>query len=101
MSLASQSAGADLAAFFDTAGFAETVTYGSASIPAIFYTPFEASQMFGQEIANATPAAHIKTSDVAAPARGDVFTREDGTAYNVIAAHPDGTGITLLILSAD
>jgi len=106
MSALASAAGDDLAAFFDTAGFAESVSYqgggsGSVTIPAIFYAPFEAAQMFGSDVPNSQPAAHVKSSDVSAPLRNDVFTRADGSVYYVIASHPDGTGVTLLILSSD
>ena len=70
-------------------------------MPAIFYAPFETAQMFGADVPNSQPSAHVKSGDVPNPERNDVFTRADGSVYYVIASHPDGTGVTLLILSRD
>ena len=51
-------------------------------------------------VAAASPRAYCRTEDVSTAAVDDTLVI-DGTTYNVIAVEPDGTGVTVLVLSKD
>lgn len=85
-----------LAAFLDTAGFAEYLTIGAGSVAAIFDNAF--SDPFGI-VAGTTPVFHAASADVSTLAVGDTVTR-GATAYTVAEIQPDGTGITRVVLKS-
>lgn len=85
----------NVAAFFDTsAGFAEYLTIGAASVAAIFDNAF--SDPLGI-VAGTQPVFIAATADVATLAVGDTVTR-GATSYTVASIEPDGTGITRVML---
>lgn len=90
-----------LDAFFSD--FAVTATVGSAALSVIFdRAHIEALGGYGGGIDATAPAALLKTSDVAANsiARNSTLVIA-GTTYYVQRAQPDGTGLTLLVLSLE
>lgn len=97
---------ADLATMFSTSEFAQLATYtrqgyASAQIPVIFEKEYLVSEgVEGQGVGTFAPVATCKTADVPNAAEGDRLN-PDGTNYYVLVAKPDGTGITVLILSKD
>jgi hypothetical protein len=53
-------------------------------------------------VETAGPAVTVKDSDIAGIVHGDIFTRiKTGIVYKTIGIHPDGTGLTFVILSQD
>jgi hypothetical protein len=87
----------DLDAFLDTDEFAVTATLAGGAVSVIFDKAYLAA-LGGQ--ADATePMCLLKSSDVTAHALafGSAITIA-GTAYTVRGIHPDGTGLTSLLL---
>lgn len=84
----------DLSPFFDTAGFAQTVTIGDDSVRAIFDNgyadAFDALALRGPRLTLPTAAAPAATAGTAVVVAG--------TAYRVASVQPDGTGVTTLLL---
>lgn len=92
---------ADLNVFFDTKDFAQSATYTPAggqakTINCIFDDAFAAVQ----GVESSDPQVLVKDSDVIDVKHGDTLAVA-GTTYKVRGIHPDGTGITTLILSKD
>jgi len=55
-----------------------------------------------EDVESLTPAIACADSDILGVLHGDVYTEvSTSTAYNVIGIQPDGTGLTLLLLSQD
>lgn len=93
----------DLAPFLSTSDFAVTATVGGVSVSVIFdRAHVEAMGGFGGGIDATQPTALLKTSDVTAQsiARNTAIVI-DGTTYYVQSLQPDGTGMTLLVLSLE
>jgi hypothetical protein len=96
----------DLDTIFSTDELAQTASYvrqgyPSAQIPVIFgneYVVARGSEEVG--VGTSAPTALCKTADVPAAAEGDTLTI-DGMTYHILEVQPDGTGVTLLILSKD
>lgn len=90
---------ADLTIFFADFGVAATYTPAggaAASITVLFDNAFVAAE----GVESLGPAATCKASDVANARHGDTLVI-DSTTYNIIGIHPDGAGLTLLLLSKD
>lgn len=89
----------DLTPFFDTVnGFAETVTYqGSTSIAVIFDNAFIEDRLGAVGIESTKPACLVRTSQVSSVVQGHTIAR-GAVNYQVASVHPDGTGLTLLVL---
>ena len=51
-------------------------------------------------VESVSPAAYCKTSALTGAKHGDTLVIS-GTTYYIVGIHPDGTGITILILSRD
>lgn len=94
----------DIAAFFDTADFADSATFDGDTTPVvgIFDADFDLTQLGGTGIATTAPVFVLPSTSVPANARsrylrfGDIIT--GGSRYRVVNIHADGTGITLLQL---
>lgn len=82
----------NLAPFFDTAGFADAVTYGGVGIKGIFDNGY----FEGLDVQSAKPTFTCATAD-ASGVQGTTLVRL-GVAYKVVGNEPDGTGVTRLIL---
>jgi hypothetical protein len=94
-------ASTDLAAFFDTDDFAETITVGGASVLAIFDAGFAPVNFAnGETVEGGTPKVTCKSADVAAAAHGTAVVVRSVTYY-VVGIQADGAGLTVLILSAN
>lgn len=71
------------------------------TIKVVFDSEYLSVQVVGDVgVESASPAAHCKTSDLTGVKHNDTLVIE-GTTYYVTEIHPDGTGMTLLILSKD
>lgn len=92
---------ADLAVFLADFGVSATYTPAGgagAAISVLFDNEYAPMNLGGVEVESLGPAAQCKTSDVSGAAHGDTLTI-DGTRYSIIGVHPDGTGLTVLLLS--
>lgn len=86
----------DLTVFFDTDDFGEAVTIAGSSVNVIFDNAFLGIE--GEAVVAATqPMAYARTSDVSSVVAGNTFVR-GAVTYYVTGIHPDGTGVTQLIL---
>lgn len=91
---------ADRLAFLDTDEHGVTATWGAASVPGIFDNEFTAIDGLGLPVAvdSAMPRFTCRTADVDGITGGDPVTI-NGTGYTVRSVQPDGTGMTVLVLS--
>ncbi|MDA8122249.1 MAG: hypothetical protein M0Z38_06760 [Deltaproteobacteria bacterium] len=97
---------ADLDTMFSTAEHAVLATYtrqwyAAVQIPVIFDNEYIVTEgVEGRGIGSTAPVAVCKTADVPYAAPDDLL-EVGGTTYNVILVKPDGTGVTMLVLSED
>ena len=93
----------DLSDFFDADVFALATNYTvtgdrAAKVNGVFGEGHIAVNVGGQvQVANAAPQFQCATSDVSSADKGDAIT-VNSAAYTVVEVHPDGTGVTTLIL---
>lgn len=88
----------DLAMMFDTDDFAETITVGGSSVPAIFDAAFSTANFANGAIEGTLPRATCKTADVSAAVHGTVVVVRS-VSYYVVGIQADGSGLTVLALS--
>lgn len=88
----------DLDPFFED--FGEDATWNTTTFKVVFHNEYEAAVLFTGEIETRNPYVEVKDSDISGIVHGNVLTI-DGTAYKVTGIQPDGTGITVLLLSKD
>jgi hypothetical protein len=82
----------NLAPFFDTAGFADAVTYNGLGIKGIFDNGY----FEGLDVQSVKPTFTCVAAD-ASGVQGSTLIR-NGVTYKVVGNEPDGTGVTRLIL---
>ncbi len=82
------------------ADFGVPVSWNNTTITAIFKDEFHEVLLEGIGVESADPQLICSSADVAAAAQGQTAT-VGGVAYYIRGVHPDGTGITILILSRD
>lgn len=89
----------DFGAFFDNAqGFAVSAIYNGVDvIDVILDKAYFEDRQGTAAIASSQPMALAIESDVPDAAAGDTLVIDD-TTYNVTEVHPDGTGLTMLML---
>lgn len=87
----------DLSAFFDTNEFAELVTYDSTpNVAMIFDNAFFEDALGRIGVESAQPAVLARDVDVPSP-HGKTIVR-GAESFKIVNAHPDGTGLTVLVL---
>lgn len=86
--------------FLDNEEFAVDVIYNTVTFGGIFDDGFIDSADDGIAVESTAPQVQVKTSDVTAASHGDSIT-VDGTVYKIIGKQPDGTGMSLILLSID
>lgn len=87
----------DLGAFFSTDDFAVSATYsGGGTVTGIFDNQYLGAP--GESpVAGTQPMFMIKTADAPSVVAGQTFIISSVT-YTVTGVHPDGTGVTMLML---
>ncbi|MCP4989340.1 MAG: hypothetical protein GY928_25775 [Colwellia sp.] len=90
----------DLDVFINTDEFAVDITYNSTTIQGVFDNEFSSAVEGEMGIESTVPQVMVKTSDVASVVHGEVMIIES-VNYNIIGIQPDGTGMTLILLSED
>ena len=87
----------DMSVFLDTtSGFAQYATLaGGAQVPVIFDNGY--AQGLAGMVETSSPSCQASTVDVAAVVQGNTMTIA-ATSYRVTEVHPDGTGLTTLLL---
>ncbi len=90
----------DLDIFLDDDEFAVNVIFKSNTIQGIFDNEFIASVEGEIGIESTIPQGQFKTSDVSSAVQGDTMTI-NSIVYNIIGVQPDGTGMSLVLLSED
>lgn len=88
----------DLTFFLDNEEFAVDVLYNAATIQGIFDDEFTSGADDGVGVETTVAQVLVKTSDVASAAQGETMTINT-VDYNIIGIQPDGTGLTLILLS--
>ena len=91
--------------FLATDEFADAVTYRNQyseeeTINGIFDEPHEEVNPVTGMVETTAPQIEVKSSDVVDAVQRETITR-DGTTWYIIGIHPDGAGMTILILSQD
>jgi hypothetical protein len=90
----------DLDIFFNSEEFAVDVTYNAATIQGIFDAEFSSAVEGEMGVESTVPQVLLKTSDVPSVAHNETMTI-NSVVYKVIGIQPDGTGMTLILLSED
>lgn len=86
----------DLTQFFDPDEFGVSATIGAATVSGIFDNQFLGAP--GEAaVASATPTFTCRTADVSSVTSGTTLVISSIT-YTVVGVHPDGTGVTVLVL---
>ncbi len=75
----------------------EQVTYAGNLIWAIFDRAFYEAQGGDVGVESSQPMVTVRDVDVVGIAHGDTITR-NGANYSVVGIHPDGTGMTEIVL---
>ncbi len=91
----------DLDVFLDGDEFADEFVFSRSglTIKGIFDNEFETAV---DDVETTQPAVTVKDTDVTGIVQGDTLTRvSDSVVYNVTGPHPDGTGLTIVLLSRD
>lgn len=88
----------DLDVFFRDFGFEATI--GGASTKVIFDEAYLGEKLFRSEVETSVLQVIAKSADVAGVAHGDTVTIS-GESFIVRGIQPDGTGMTVLLLSRD
>ena len=88
--------------FFNTNDFAKQFTFSrvpATPVNAIFNNAFV---VVVDDVESLSPAIEVSTADIPGVIHGDTFTNiETSVVYNVIGIQPDGTGMTVVVLSQD
>ncbi len=100
MSTFKQDLTTDLDIFLNSAEFAVDITYNAATIQGIFDAEFSSAVEGEMGIESTDTQAFVKTSDVSSATHGETMTI-NSIVYNIIGIQPDGTGMTLILLSED
>ncbi len=90
----------DLDIFFDNTEFAVDVLYNAATIQGIFDNEFLLAAEEGVGVETTAPQILLKDSDIVGLRHGDLMTIST-VVYKVRGIHPDGKGLTLVLLSQD
>lgn len=90
----------DLSTFLNSNEFATTITYNSTSIVGIFDDAYKGINLATGEIESTDPQVIIKASDISGIEHGATLII-NSTTYYVTGIHPDGAGLTTLMLSRD
>lgn len=85
----------DITAFLNPSDFAVTVTVAGAEVAVLFDNGYQAALNGFAE--SSAPYIMGKTSELASLVQGSAVTVES-VAYKVTQVHPDGTGMSTLIL---
>lgn len=86
--------------FLNTDEFADSATFTHGGSPATIKGIFDNEYLAVQGVESLYPVFRTATSDVADAAHNDTLVI-NGTTYYITGIQPDGTGVTLLILSKD
>ena len=90
----------DLDIFLNSDEFAVDVTYQATTIQGIFDDEFSSAVQGEMGIESTVPQVLVKTSDVPNVAHNEAMTI-NSVVYKIIGIQPDGTGMTLILLSED
>ena len=90
----------DLTTFLNPDEFAVEITYNSTMILGIYDNAFVEDQQNDINVETLQPQVIVKSSDVSSLSHGDTMTINSIT-YKVIGIQPDGTGLTIILLSRD
>jgi hypothetical protein len=90
----------DLEIFLNSDEFAVDVTYLGNTIQGIFDDEFSSAVQGEMGVESTVPQVLLRTSDVPNVAHGETMTI-NSVVYQVIGIQPDGTGMTLILLSED
>ena len=90
----------DLDIFLNSDEFAVDITYNAGTIQGIFDDEFSSAVQGEMGIESTVPQVLVKSSDVVGIAHADLMTINT-IVYKIIGIQPDGTGMTMLLLSKD
>ena len=86
--------------FLDNEEFAVDITYNALTIQGVFDNEFSSAVEGEMGIESTVPQVFVKSSDVSSAAHGETMAI-DSVVYKIIGIQPDGTGMTLILLSED
>ena len=88
----------DLDVFFNNEEFAVDVLYKAATIQGIFDDEFVTSVAGEYGVESSVPQVLVKTSDVPTPIPDELMTI-NSVVYKILNGNPDGTGLTVILLT--
>ncbi len=91
---------ADRAVFLNSDDFGVSATWNSTTFDVLFLNSYELLTLFGIAVEAYNVSAYVDDSKISGLARGDTFT-VNSIGYKVRDVQPDGTGMTILVLSKD
>ena len=86
--------------FLDSDEFAVDVTYKAATIQGIFDDGFIDSADDDIAVESTAPQVQVNSTDVVGALHGETMTI-NSVVYKITGIQPDGTGMTLIMLSID
>ncbi len=90
----------DLDIFFNDDEFAIEIIFKTATIEGIFDNEFAQTAEGDIGVETTVPQVLVRSSDVSGDDHGETMTI-DSVVYKIIGIQPDGTGMTLILLSED
>jgi hypothetical protein len=87
----------DLTPMFDEGDFATPAAWKGRVLSIIFDAPFKGLAFGDAEVESSGPTCVVQSDQVVGVAIGDELVHL-GTVYTVTGVHPDGTGVTTLLL---
>ena len=94
----------DLAAFFNSNELGDIASWQGNTFNCMFFNEYEAVNIFGIEVESEKPMLLARDEDIEGIAQGakiEILNSGVITEFKVINIQPDGTGLTILILSKD
>ena len=88
----------DLTAFLSTNDFAVMATVNGAQVAVIYTADYTPASVGSFGMASSSPAIELRTQDVPPSPAGKPVT-VNGAAYTIAEHQPDGTGMSVLILT--
>ena len=87
----------DLSVFFNSAEFAVTGTLDGVAVTGIFDAAYEVATAGYPGLGTCQPSFQLPTASVPSSPVGKVFI-QGAVTYAVAEHHPDGTGVSMLLL---
>ena len=86
--------------FLNNDEFSVDILYNAATIRGIFDNDFAVAVEGENGVETTVPAVQVNSTEVASAVQGETMTI-NSIVYKITGIHPDGTGMTVILLSQD